>query len=72
MNSFSGEFTLNNIFNNVEANGNNAYAGGFVGYNISGKIASSYSTNFSTTNPAPPISVIPLAKVSVRFAVTLP
>ncbi|MCX4362876.1 MAG: hypothetical protein OSJ74_05805 [Clostridia bacterium] len=45
MNSFSGEFTLNNIFNNLEANVNNAYAVGFVGYNISGKIASSYSTN---------------------------
>lgn len=43
-NSYSGEFTLNNMIATVTANGNNAYAGGFVGYN-EGTIASSYSTN---------------------------
>ncbi|MDE5654449.1 MAG: hypothetical protein K2I46_02455, partial [Clostridia bacterium] len=43
-NSYSGEFTLNNITATVTANGNNAYAGGFVGYN-EGAIESSYSTN---------------------------
>ena len=43
-NSYSGEFTLNNITATVTANGNNAYAGGFVAYN-EGSIESCYSTN---------------------------
>lgn len=48
-NSYSGEFTLNNIVTNVIANGDRAYAGGFVGRN-SGSVTSCYATNTATAS----------------------
>lgn len=41
--SYAGEFTLNNVYESVTANGNNGYAGGFVAYNT-GTISDSYAT----------------------------
>ena len=41
--SYAGEFTLNNVYKSVVANGNNGYAGGFVAYNT-GAITDCYST----------------------------
>lgn len=48
--SYSGEFTLNNVYTKVSANGDNAYAGGFVGRNDSGSIKWCYSTNKVTAS----------------------
>ena len=42
--SYTGEFTLNNVYESVTANGNNGYAGGFVPYNT-GTISDSYATD---------------------------
>lgn len=49
--SYSGEFTLNNIFTEVSADGDNGFAGGFVGRNLNGgSVTSSYSTNRVTAS----------------------
>lgn len=40
---YSGEFTLNNVYQTVTANGDNGYAGGLIAYN-KGSVSDSYAT----------------------------
>lgn len=45
VNSYSGEFTLNNVYREITASGDKAYAGGLVALNEDGgKISDSYAT----------------------------
>lgn len=43
-NSYAGEFTLNNVFESVTANGNNGYAGGLIAHNL-GTVENCYATD---------------------------
>lgn len=43
MTSYAGEFTLNNVYESVTANGNNGYAGGLIAHNI-GTVQNCYAT----------------------------